>query len=584
MDNDQTMNAPSFGTTKRVRSAVAVLLITFCVSAVGCSKKSRDLTDTISQKLADAKTKSDDLRKSMQYLQQMSPVNAKNSTSEVRLGLNAWMLTANVRDLAYTPSEMLNQLPQDALKSVGCANPVELSFSTWDVDYLYECRIARALSGWIVAFPVRDTLFAPIVEAKRKQLSTEEGIQLEEAYKLFDWTIRNIALENEGSSQVTELIDDPRLPLNDTSVGYGYLPWETLLFAHGDFIERGRVFTALARQRGIDTFWISVGGNAPESPGKLFGIGMLLGDEILVFEPKLGLPLVDPDSLEFASLRETRENDRILRRLDLAGQFDYALDSSAIQSVQLLIDAPPVAASARMKLLEKSLLGDERMQLFVDLDSLRDRMKSVAPDATVSVWQTPLLAQMQAASIRERLADMTPFTIQYMTRHGVWLLPTPAAQGRLKHLLGRFENTMDERGALATYMDSRVDDESIAKLAYDPDVQRELQVAKNPMETREQFAMRVQQAQFIFGRAKLDVSFALGQLHFDRGNYEAAENWFRDRVVQDPRAADLHAAAWYTLGRTYQEQGNLEKAEEAFTQVGSPQEPGNRLRLRYLKK
>ena len=81
----------------------------------------------------------------------------------------------------------------------------------------------------------------------------------------------------------------------------------------------------------------------------------------------------------------------------------------------------------------------------------------------------------------------------------------------------------------------------------------------------------------------MDVSFALGQLHFDRGNYEAAEKWFRDRVVGDARAADLHAAAWYTLGRTYQEQGRVDKAEEAFTQRDSPQEAGNRLRLRYLK-
>jgi tetratricopeptide (TPR) repeat protein len=561
---------------------LSVLMLTVLLPTLGCKKTKRDQSDALAQRLEAAQTKTDDLRKAMRYLKQMNPVNSRNMSQEVQKGLSSWLKVTPLNNERYTPANLLQGLPKEALDAVGCSNPVELKFSLWDIDYLYECQMARDLSNWIVAFPIRDSLLAPSIAAKAEGLSVENALRLEEAYKLFDWTIRNIALEAEPSSQVTAMISDPRLPLSDEGIGYGYLPWETLLFGRGDFIERGRVFTALARQRGIDTFWISVGAEAGRA-GKLFAIGMLLGDEILIFEPKLGLPLLDPDTLKLATFTETQANERILRRLDLAGQFDYAFEASMMNKYQLLIDAPPTAASARMKLLASALLGDERMNVYVDLDSLEGALKRVAPDASVELWQTPLLAQIQAASIRERLRDTTPFSLQYMARHGVWLYPTPASQGRLKHLSGQFENTFDVRGALGTYMDSRVDDESIAKLRYDPAVQKELDVIKNPSETREQYDMRIQQAQFIYGRAKLDVSFALGQLHFDRGNYSSAEKWFRDRVVGDDRAADLHAAAWYTLGRAYQEQGKMEQAAAAFTQQPSPQEAGNRLRLRYLR-
>jgi predicted Zn-dependent protease len=55
-------------------------------------------------------------------------------------------------------------------------------------------------------------------------------------------------------------------------------------------------------------------------------------------------------------------------------------------------------------------------------------------------------------------------------------------------------------------------------------------------------------------------------------------------VIDDPRASELHAASWYTLARAYQEQGKLDEAEEALTHQPSPQEAGNRLRLRYLRR
>jgi hypothetical protein len=469
------------------------------------------------------------------------------------------------------------------LAVVGSSNPVALQFNYWDVDYLFERRLASKLAAWIVSFPLHDSLMAPTLEDFGREKSDEVRVQLEEAYKLFDWTVRNISMESEGAS-VEDTTLDPRGPVGDDGMGYGYLPWETQLFSIGDFIERGRVFCALADQRSIDSVWISLDGSQ-DSPGKVWAIGVLIGDDIVIFEPKLGMPILDPDTGHLATLTQTVANERILRRLDLPGQFDYAFTQSDLQNLEFLIDVPPVGASARMKMLEASLLRDERMVLFKDLKSLEERLRTVAPAQTrISVWQTPLLAQIQAASVRERLDSPSPYSMNYMAMHGVWLMDNSAANGRLKHLYGNFENNDDMQGALSLYMDTRVDDLRIEKLSYDPEVQRELGVPRMPGEEREQYQMRVAQMQYILGTAKVDAAYLLAQLHFDRGNFSACESWLQKRVLKDERAGKWWSSGRYLLARAYQELGETEKAAAELVYQPSPQEAGNRLRLRYLRR
>ena len=427
----------------------------------------------------------------------------------------------------------------------------------------------------------------PILEQYATDLSESDRLKLINAYKLFDWTIRNVALEARGAS-VEELTSDPRPPLVDGSMGYNYLPWETLLFSSGDFIERGRVFSALAAQQGIETAWLSVydSEQAAEGnqPGKLWAIGVLIGDACLLFEPKLGMPILEPDTAQLATLAQTLANDRILRRLDLAGQFDYALDRSDVQHFSFLIDAPPTAASARMKMLEQGLLGDERMVVYRDLDALAGRLSEVAPGHAVHLWETPLLAQVNAARVRELLQTPSPYSMNYMARHGVWLMETSAAAGRRKHLIGEFENTLDADGALKTYMDARVDDETLARLPYDPAIQHAMHIAQVPGEPKEQHDARIAQAQYVLSLSKFAAHYLLAQLHFDRGNYQASEDFWVKRVLDDPRAQNWWAAGHYTLARIYQETGRLDKAAQELSFEGSPQAAGNRLRLRYLRR
>jgi tetratricopeptide (TPR) repeat protein len=577
----------SIATTARA-SFLAAAFVTIALGLTGCERKKRNRAESITQRLSESKTKTDDLRKAMRRLALISPSNTEILSKEVRIELNAWIKSTDASGLQYSPPKLLETFPAAELEPLGCVSPTETQFSTSDMDYLFESRMMQKLSHWVVDFPMRDSLLVPVVESKKQNLTPDEALQLDEAVKLFDWTIRNVVLNGEDSSSVEKLTRDLRFPINDNGVGYGYLPWQTLLFSRGDFIERGRVFTALARQRNITTCWVSVGAG-PDAAGNIFAIGVLIGKELLLFEPKLGLPILDQDTNTFATLADVQSNARILKRLDLIGQFDYAMDAESIRAVQLLLDVPPVAASSRIKLLEQSLLGEERMQLFVDVDATKQRLIAAVPDAHAGLWWVPLLAQRQAASVQERLADTTPFSLNYMSMHGVWLLKTPASTGRMLHLNGDFEKTMDRNGALSTYMESRVDDETLRRLRDDPEVQRALGIPRRYEDTPEMFEQRLLQAQTLYRRAKVDAAFLLAQLHYDRGNYTDSEYFLTKFVIDVPSAQEWHAAAWYSLARAYQEQGKLDEAEAALTHLEkslqlNPQEPGNRLRLRWLRK
>lgn len=598
----QVWSAAFFPASTRLSSGLSCdvpcsfwLLLFSCALVLGfagCQKTSRDESERINAQLKQSTLNSEPLRQGLRNLAQTTPVNKKVMIDETRVLINAWLKEVDKSKLAYKPSKLLDALDQKDLESVGCGSPLSDQLSPEDIECLFEYRLMRKLSEWIVAQPVRDKVFQPMLSAKMSQLKPEDAEKMERAYKLFDWTIRNIKLANVESSQTNLRTRDARLPLLENGVGYTYLPWEAAVFCQGDFISRGRVFGALANQQGIDTCWISVG-SAPGAAGDIFAMGLLIADQLLLVEPKLGLPILDPDNDAWATLQDVAKNEKILRRLNLP-QYEYAIQQPAISSIQFLIDATPFAVSLRAKLLEGSLLGGERMVVASDVDAIAERLTKAAPNATAAIWYTPLFAQLYAKSTQQRLGELTQFSMRYMAEHMIWLMDGSIANGRQLHLSGKFEDTLDEQGALKSYTYTRVDDASLKKLAYNPDVQQALGLFRDTNETAEQFEARVLQAIAIFSRAKFDAAFLLGQLHFDRGDYKSASYWLRERLVGDQRAVRWHAPGWYTLGRAYIELGQYAEAEEALTKPTiesgqqayaiNPQDAGNRIRLRYLRK
>ena len=216
---------------------------------------------------AAAKTKSDSIHDAARYIAQITPQNREKVSYEVQLHLNKWLQTVPARKSDVVPGELIEGLPPDMRAATGLDANAAGQFDAWDVEYLYQCRLYRQLSSWIIERPLRDSLVQTWLAKQAEAMPPQEFGQLEQACKLFDWAARNIVVYGEAT-EVERLADDPRVPLSDSGIGYRYLPWQTILYARGDFVERGRVFTSLAQQRELSPLRISIYGS-PEGQGRL---------------------------------------------------------------------------------------------------------------------------------------------------------------------------------------------------------------------------------------------------------------------------------------------------------------------------
>ena len=157
------------------------------------------------------------------------------------------------------------------------------------------------------------------------------------------------------------------------------------------------------------------------------------------------------------------------------------------------------------------------------------------------------------------------------------------SQARKLHFKGQFQSTVEALGALRTYMDFRVDEQTLKDMEYDRETQKYFGVEKNPNEPPENFAFRVKQAQGFYRRSKYDVAAFLAMANLDLNKPETAIDWLQKRLIDQPGTEQWHAHAHYLLGRANEQQSNSATAIEEYKFEASPQAAGNRIRIRKLE-
>jgi tetratricopeptide (TPR) repeat protein len=182
-----------------------------------------------------------------------------------------------------------------------------------------------------------------------------------------------------------------------------------------------------------------------------------------------------------------------------------------------------------------------------------------------------------------RLDDLSPFAMQYMERYGIFVTDTPISRARMLHFQGKFPSTIEAAGALKSYMDFRVDEETLRELQYDRNTQMTLGVVKRPTESMEAFSARVSMAQNFFRKSKFDIGIFLAMANMDLGKPETAIDWLTKRLLDIRGTERWHAHAHYLLGRNYESLGNMESAIEEYKFEATPQAAGNRIRIRRLE-
>ncbi len=263
--------------------------------------------------------------------------------------------------LVETLPESLKELPM--VKGLGSRE-----FSAFDGYSLLEAAYLRDVALWVRGDALDD---------------------LSRAKNLFNWTIRNIQLEERRQRQ-----DSPvSLGIAAFWPGYGhgtgldfYSPGPAAGFGRGDF-GLGRSGGKSARRRG------------KQGPCDHGASAVLIDGNAYLFDPLLGMPIPGKDGirhdaqgrleLQPATLAEILADPSLLKRLDIDSQKTYPVKQADLRNLVALVEASPASLSYRMKLIESRLAGKQKMALTVSATAQAEHWKSVPGIGKTELWLVP---------------------------------------------------------------------------------------------------------------------------------------------------------------------------------------------------
>lgn len=433
---------------------------------------------------------------------------------------------------------MVAASPEPLLELLRLIKVEELEFPPSDTFALLEAVWLRDVSNWARGDAIDE---------------------LDQAKRLFDWTVRNVQLEWERGA-------DPG------ASGLLQKPWETLLFGRGTPTDRAWLFILLARQQRIDAALMAcvdstVAGQPAPRPWVL---GVLSQGEVYLFDPTLGLPIPAPDgitrdaagrlAIQPATLSQVAGNEALLEALHVDAKRRYPVKSSQVQNVVALVEASPAYLAQRMKLLESQLAGDEKLVLTTNPSAQAERFKASRQVADAQLWPVPYQALVQESQLgRKRLEwqqyQLMPFLIG----------PSPYLwKARQLHFKGLLAG---EAGATTFYQAARPSDRQLVSEQADANLK----------------ATAI--------RSKMAASYWLGLIAAHEGNFTAAVDWLSKRTLEysPPKEIEAPENPWtpgarYNLARVYEAEGQIAKAIEVYrSNADSPAGHGSLLRARWLE-
>ena len=463
-----------------------------------------------------------------------------------------------------------------------------------DIDLLRDASLYNDIVAWVDLpdGPQTDPLLAPWLDALPPSSSS-----LATASRLFDWTVRNVARESLRRPSPIGVED---MPADMVYLGPGYRQsdYQTVFRGSGDWYNRAIVFIELCRQSGIPAAVLATTGN-DQTSGDAGGVSnvqpepwcaaAIVDGQAYLFDFELDLHIPGPGGVGIATLREARTDESVLRRMNVAGFFDYDKSIDDVQSCIALLPVTPEDMSPRMRTLQNALTGDLRLVCHVDIDSLRRRVDDAVGVADVRLWDVPIKVDLYREAV-DRAADRNP-QLAYLDR-SAWMMleaAVPSARqlalGRMRQLRGQFDDDpLDtRRGARGVFMAQRQPEFEIEDLRTDPQLQKRYDVRRMLGVSGEDYDRQIQFAQQLIRAGKRTATYWLSLLQYDDGQFDNAEDWLTQRVLDDTQSYIWNPSAKYLLARTYEKLGRLEEAIELYKTEGLPSEHGNRIRARLLQ-
>jgi tetratricopeptide (TPR) repeat protein len=483
---------------------------------------------------------------------------------------------------AWKEDSLLGTLPKQLRDNQVVADIQKSTFDNSDGYYIREAVWLHELANWISVRPIDGPyeLGVPNLSADGKPGEREE---LTAALRLFDWTVRNITMDNSLPNELADLsVELSRVQL---SSGTTQLPWQAILSGRAGAWTRARVFMLLARQLGIDTCVLAI-----EDPAKTpnpfpWVIAVFVSDQPdespFLFDPVLGLPLFDEQG-KFITLAQLQADLKFLE-LYSVGSLKYTVGAADLKSVVALIDAAPQAISPRIRGFEQELVG-ETLSLSVDTEQIAKKAKSLSEVKSVQLWTAPIIAEQVFAALEKKNPQWTADDLLAVAlRRGIYASQNPLVRGRIDHIHGKFDLGEDRQsGAKFWYMESRVPDRTLKRLPDSPALQREFGIEKTEQMTDEVWKFQLDFQLKILRRLKLNGTYFLGLVHYENGQYDVARHWWDDQLENDEDV--WRSAVDYQIARCYEAEGDLAKARELLIATEeSPLQLGNFVRSRWLR-
>jgi tetratricopeptide (TPR) repeat protein len=367
--------------------------------------------------------------------------------------------------------------------------------------------------------------------------------------------------------------------------GYAHLPLQLLLKGHGDAHERGRLFILLCRQAGIDAVFVARIDERVSSTPQPWAVGVLVDQDLYLFEPQLGLPIPGPGGKGIATLAQVLADPAVLKQLDVPGGPAYPLGPEQLKNLVALIEAEPDSLARRFDLLEQAMPSSRRLVLASHPSQLEPRLRKSKGIGSVSLWRVPFEALHYQIGRHQLIASDFEKQVQFQQEESIFMAPeTPLMLGRNNHLQGLFETRDTLPGARKLYMQARTPD-AVRESVYISDEFRKRMGFQQPLpDDEQQKRLLLETYDTMMLRAKQHASYWMGLVHYEAGNYDAAIEWLDERTIQSPLPSPWLAGARYNLARSYEALGQYDKAIAWLrADADSPQRHGNLLRATWLE-
>ncbi|MGI9519932.1 MAG: hypothetical protein ACR2NP_22955, partial [Pirellulaceae bacterium] len=424
-------------TRKRPHRLLSILsastgLCLMCLA--GCSNNS--IAEIEDLETVSVYSQSDQLANTMEYIKSLERYELEDFRDKVNSGLNRWRTSLEEPSTSWTLPELANTLPdpvknhtvftrlddnvyfandasflQQSFWYREIANRVAQSNQIVNQEYMFQVALHQADEEFKAGLEESDNLLADSFELLYPDLERVQVEELATATRLFDWTVRNIHPLPALPWPTPEIIKDEALmtdpdtgawPPETGTAGPGYVrfPWQVLTYAKGDFLERAHIFIQLCRQLDISAVILAVDADEESSrPYEEWICAVAIGDQLYLFDTRLGLALPGENPGTIATLDQVVANPQLLRDLDLSidesvDKLDYPITAEMLDRVTALVVAEPESISSRMLDVENSLTGDVRLKLIFDVDAQADQFRDFSDIDDVKLWHTPFSTQM----------------------------------------------------------------------------------------------------------------------------------------------------------------------------------------------